>query len=58
MNQPDHNETEKERKAKGTSPKDLNLAENEQNKVKGGTIEKQTIEKQTIEKQSIEKQGR
>ena len=53
MNQPNDNETEKERKEKGTSPKDLNLAETEQNKVKGGA----NIEKQTVEKQSIEKQG-
>ena len=59
MNQPNDNEMEKERKEKGTSPKDLNLAESEQDKVKGGTVEKQgpggkqaSIEKQaTIEKQ-------
>ena len=52
MNQPNDSETEKERKAKGTSAKDLNLAESEQDKVKGGHVEKQgTVEKQA----SIEK---
>ena len=45
------NEDANSRKAKGTSPKDLDLAKSEQDKVKGGTVEKQTIEKQA----SIEK---
>lgn len=40
------------RKEKGTSPKDLDLAKSEQDKITGGTIEKQTVEKQSIEKQA------
>ncbi|HJT80363.1 MAG TPA: hypothetical protein VJ719_04120 [Chthoniobacterales bacterium] len=51
-------EKDDSRKEKGTSPKDLDLAKSEQDKIKGGTVEKQTIEKQNIEKQSVEKHGR
>lgn len=48
MNDQTHQETEKERKQKGTSPKDLNLSETEQDKIKGGTVEKQS---KSVEKQ-------
>ena len=51
MNQEHGKETEKDRKEKGTSPKDLDLAESELDKIKGGTVEKQNVEKQSIEKQ-------
>ncbi len=39
-----------DRKARGTSAKDLDLAQSEQDKIKGGTVEKQHVEKQNIEK--------